>query len=56
MQFLHDATTTSSYGQARFHRTDTSGGGHVLNFSHNSVQGDMVAVATVAYLQANDYV
>ena len=56
MQFLHDATTTSSYGEARFHRTDTSGGGHVLAFKHNSFQGDTIAVATVAYLQANDYV
>jgi hypothetical protein len=56
MQFLHDGTSTTSYGQARFLRTDTSSGVHVLNFSHNSVQGDMVATATVAYLQANDYV
>jgi len=56
LQFLHDATTTSSYAEARFHRTDTSGGGHILTFKHNSFQGDTVAVATVAYLQANDYV
>jgi len=55
LQFLHDATTTSSYGEARL-RKDSGGTQKVLAFKHNSFQGDTVAVATVAYLQANDYV
>jgi hypothetical protein len=55
MQFLHDATTTSSYGEARL-RKDSGGTQTVLAFKHNSFQGDTVAVATVAYLQANDFV
>jgi len=55
LQFLHDATTTSSYGEARLRR-DSGGTQTILAFKHNSFQGDTVAVATVAYLQANDYV
>lgn len=55
LQFLHDATSTSSYGEARLRR-DSGGTQTILVFKHNSVQGDTLAVATVAYLQANDYV
>jgi hypothetical protein len=55
MQFLHDATTTSSYGECRFRKT-SGGSTTTIAFKHNSFQGDTVALATVTYLQANDYI
>ena len=55
MQFLHDATSTTSMGECRFRRT-SGGVTTTIAFSHDSVQGDMVDLATVYYLQANDYI
>jgi len=56
MQYLHDGTSTTSYGEARFQKTTSGGAVTHPAFAHNSVQGDTVILATIVDLQVNDYV